>query len=478
MRTTRAVMFTMAVVGATFARAANHGLFVAAEVSGPNIKVYGTNPYLRNQNTMPPVPQETVVTTPPYQIAIPVAMSQPFGPLANGPSVFSLPFDIDFNFAGTPDGGNAQYNGHDVVVIGSGPGIVPPQVQVWANYSNELGRTERDTFRQIASFAVPDFGPAYSAGINVAAGDFNADGNLEIAVGRRNGEPRIALYQVAGGGLDFGTLGNFGGAVFNAPVTPYLIPNTGNSFVAFPEVPAGYNGGVRPTIQFGYAWAIADVQFNYTMLVTAPGKGFKPMVRTWFLHDGTVIAPPPPCPCCCCVINPIIFHNAFDVALANEAAPLVLSEFLAFKPSYKGGVNVTHLSSPSAGTAFGVATGLYCGQGNGGGELAFFLKDRYSDSFDDIQRIKPFGAAFTGGINVSHCNRELGDVLLANPGADTLPGRSLGTVAVFADSQQTGALAQVRFRRNYFDFPPFIYFPENVLLRFKPFGNARFRSSP
>jgi len=466
------------------AQASNPFLIVVSDAGGPSVKVYGTNPNLQMSPMMaagpaPGLPEEFIVTTPPYLVPVPGNLAQPFGPLAKGAAVCTIPLDIDANSTGMvpcsagPEehGCGAHYFGHDVIVIGSGPGIAPPRVQVWMNYSNQAGRAERDTFRRVVEFTVGDFGPGYSSGVNVTAGDFNGDGNLDIAIGRRKGEPRIAFYTLDGSLLGpWASVNEFatdnGGAINSLlasdAVSDYVLPQTGNNeLVAYPEVPADYNGGVRLATMFQYDSPL--MTFEYSVLATAPGKGFKPWVKVWFLHDGTQHIPGTE------HMAPAYCYPE-DVALAQAYSPFVITEFLAFGAAFQGGVNLATFPEDFFGSGPGSVgpqngffpSALICAQSSGGGTVNMIGQTYDSYAFDKLFSFKPLGASYTGGVGVSSADRNL----------DFFPD-----ILAFPNSTQTGALANVRSLRIAATAQG-EKIVEDTLLRFKPFGNNRLYSSP
>jgi len=350
-------ILTTILVAALPASAASLSLLVLSESDGPNVRIHGTNGELTNQMTN--LPEERIVTTPPYTIPLPPGLSQPFGPFARGAGVFALEMYQSIGFAFDAD----------YVAVASGPGT-PARVRIWRNTSNVQGRAQRDGFFELVDADIFDFdsgGNRYTGGLNVALGHFGADESvLVLAVAPRTGEPRVALHQ-------------FDPAAAGA-LTPYAPDGVSNTFIAYPEVPANYNGGVNlTTVPFNHYYVTPA---RHT-LITAPGKGFKPWIKVFTLDDA----------------DPFV----------TAVGPYVLQEWLAFSAKFKGGVNLLAdtsrlIFSDTDDTNFSV---MVFGQGPGGGAARVFVFDRDNAQLYPGAVVRPFGKTYTGGVVPTACDRDL-----------------------------------------------------------------------
>lgn len=138
----------------------------------------------------------------------------------------------DPSFAGGVDVAGVTVGGKSYVVAGAGPGGGPHLRVLNVDGSEVTG--------------LYPFPVAFTGGLWVGAGDLDGDGNDEIAVGAgAGGGPHIKVYKFDG-----------------AKLTEI------HSFMGWPSGPAGWTGGVRPSLGLG-------------VVVASVGPGGGPHVKVW-----------------------------------------------------------------------------------------------------------------------------------------------------------------------------------------------------
>jgi hypothetical protein len=301
----------------------------------------------------------------------PVAVSGPGGN-ANGSCsgcfavlasrVFSFPAYSGFSGGASVAAGDLDGQQGDEIVTGAGPGG-GPHVIVW--------KVDPDTGAASIMAQFMAYDPRFSGGVSVAVGNVDRNTGGEIITGAGpGGGPNVVVWRLDGKG----------GA------TPIA------SFMAYAP---GFTGGVNVAAGNVTGDSAAEI-------VTGPGPGGGPDVRVYGLDAdnhpvqvaqflaygatfvggvnvatsrGTILTGAGPSG------GPHV--RQFTVASAANAP----AGFFAYDPGFKGGVHVTG----------GPATGqIAAGPGKGGGELR--LEDA---SGHVLAALSPYGAGFTGGVNVA-----------------------------------------------------------------------------
>jgi hypothetical protein len=311
-----------------------------------------------------------------------------------------------------------------MVAVGTDAGIIS-QVRVFVD------RDDNGTYDTLAPGAVTNpvnFTPygSFTGGARVVFGDFDGDFNDELVTGAGpNGGPHVIVWDmnpdgtVAGIRDSFFAFGaTFAGGVFvaagdidgdlrdelvvsaDAGGGPHvkifsdtdrdgqLSDNMVDQFFPFP----GFTGGVRIAVG-------ATNNATGEELVVAAGPGGGPHIKVYTDSDD-------------------------DRAVSDN--PLV-EEYLAYHPSFSGGVYVT------AGFGEYLATGA----GQGGSPHVRIFRDVNNDGrvSDDaiFDEFLAYGAGFTGGVRVHADTNNFGLVTGAGPGGGS-------HVKVYADNADTGAL--------------------------------------
>lgn len=211
-----------------------------------------------------------------------------------------------------------------IAAAGSGGG---PHVKVFDGLSGN----------EIVSFYAYDSN--FRGGVNVAAGDLNGDGKLELITGAgAGGGPHVKAFSLSFAG-GFGT------------------PQEVASFFAYD---AGFRGGVSV--------ASGDIDGNGTFdIITGAGAGGGPHVRAFSFG--------PPAP----LLGPI-----------RE-----LASFYAYDANFRGGVNV------ASGDLDGVgADEIITGAGTGGGPHVKAFNRATDGSLNTVSSFMAYDSSFTGGVTV------------------------------------------------------------------------------
>jgi hypothetical protein len=147
--------------------------------------------------------------------------------------------------------GDVNGDGNKDVIVGTGPGA-PPEVKVFSGA----------TGGELVDFVPYD--ATFKGGVQVAAADFDRDGDCEIVTGPGKGAaPEVRLFDSAG-----------------SPFTSASLPNLPNQFLAYD---AKFKGGVFVAAGDVNGDGVADV-------VTGAGKGGAPQVVAFSGVDGTELA--------------------------------------------------------------------------------------------------------------------------------------------------------------------------------------------
>jgi hypothetical protein len=157
---------------------------------GPHVRVFD------GQWAVPPV-SGPPATTPPTDPTVP----------QNPAGVLEQYFAYGVGFRGGVDVASADLNGDGKadVITGAGPGG-GPHVKVFS------GTTGQELFGFFA------FGPTYTGGVYVTAGDMVGDGKAELAVGSGVGLQQVNVYNGAGAPLRSYTLGDQAAATQGVPL--------------------------------------------------------------------------------------------------------------------------------------------------------------------------------------------------------------------------------------------------------------------
>ncbi|MFH5229034.1 multicopper oxidase family protein [Antrihabitans spumae] len=321
-----------------------------------------------------------------YAVAVPGSPGRPavvqvYDGNGDKPLATSTPFP---SFEGTPSVAMADVNGDMVldVVVGTGAGVAP-EVVAFAGPAFD---------KEVARFA--PFESDFRGGVSVAGID--VDGNAladNIIVGAGPGiESQVKIFS--------STL----------PGETGKAPELFSSFAPYP----GSKSGVT------LATGMVDSGSGRATIVTAPGPGDAPMVKT-FRYD--------------------LYQPTAKSASSEEHsghggadAPTTTSEFLAFDESYTGGVSLTTgWVAGAEGGAKSIVTGMLGGEGavrvfsagsllDGAPEMYLHPPDHHSGkvAFAQIASFVPFEGS---GVSVATTS--------TTTGADLLVGSASGEVRKF-----------------------------------------------
>lgn len=324
------------------------------------------------------------------------------------------------------------------IAVGTDAGV-QNEVRILADNDRNGTYETQTTPTGVASFN--PFG-AFTGGVRVAFGDFNGDQNgdvideIAVAAGPGGG-PHVIIYQLTSGGVPGAILDSFfaygagfTGGVFIAsgdldgdgrdelitapdagggPHVRIFSDTDGDGLVSdnptdnlFPY--PGFSGGVRV--------ATGDVNNNgRDELITAPGPGGGPEV--------------------------VVFRDSDRDGQVSDNS--VLDRFLAYSPSFTGGVYVAS-SSNGINSAGNGGAEIITGPGAGGGPHVRIFTDsdndgRVSDN-PTFEEINPVYPGFTGGVRVAAGNTdrsESGVEVLTVPG----PGGG-ANLKIFDDNGDSG----------------------------------------
>ncbi len=223
--------------------------------------------------------------------------------------------------------GDVDGDGVEDIVTAPGPGG-GPHVKVYSGRTGGL----------IAQFMAYD--PAFTGGVNVAAGDVNGDGLADIVTGAGpGGGPHVKAFDgarlVTGAGPDG---------------TPPLIGGGGAEFMAY-----------DPAFRGGVSVAVGRIgPFGEPAIITGAGQGGGPHVK------------------------------AFDAATGA-----VRLSFMAYDPAFRGGVSV---ASGNTGLSGVDAADIITGAGAGGGPHVKVFSGKDGSV---LRSFYAFDPGFTGGVRVA-----------------------------------------------------------------------------
>ena len=279
-------------------------------------------------------------------------------------SVIASLFAFESSFTGGVQTAVADvnYDGISDVIVGAGPGG-GPRVQVF-NGATNFTTTLFDFFA---------FSTAFSGGVSVAGGDFNADGFADIVVGAGpGGGPQVNIFD----------------------------GQTGNVLTQFFAYGENFRGGV--TVAVG---VIDGSGFN--SVITGAGAGGGSHVKTWqnsrfFMADEAPILPG----------NQSIFMN-------------LTGQFMAYESAYTGGVNVA--VGLNAGVSEGGFYRILTGTITGAPRVTVWGVDGHNSmdmanselSFELLTTFFAFDSTETSGVRVASVAVSNGSDFLAATGSGT-----------------------------------------------------------
>ena len=320
-----------------------------------------------------------------YAVAIPGANGRPASVEvrdANGDKVIAdvYPFPA---FEGTPSVAMADVDGDGVLdlIVGTGPGV-PPEVVVYSGAEGGLGPFSKE----IARFA--PFNADFRGGVTVAGADIDGNGLSDNIIVR------------AGPGTDSQV------KVFSSHLSARQAPDVFATFAPYP----GSKSGVT------LATGLVDSISGRPSIVTAPGPGEPGRIKTfrWDLYTPTERA------------------KAKGAKESPITDPATTSDFLAFDPSYIGGVSLAAgwVAGPEGG-AQSVVTGELGADGavrvwsTGSrldGQPAMYLHDPNHEmgnlQFNQIASFAPFAGAGAGaGVSLATTSTTTGaDLIVSGAG--------------------------------------------------------------
>ncbi|KJF19744.1 copper oxidase [Rhodococcus sp. AD45-ID] len=331
---------------------------------------------------------------------------------ANGDTMLTTvtPFP---SFEGTPSVAMADVNGDMVLdlIAGTGAGGAPEVVA----YNAVDGPPFTD---ELARFAPFDAG--FRGGVNVAGVDIDGNAladNIIVASGPGM-ESQVKIYSTV------------------LPTDKKSAPVEFGSFIPYP----GSSSGV--TIATG----MVDAHSGRASIVTAPGPGDEPLVKT-FRYD---------------LYEPTAAAGKTDEHAGHTGGPVATSQFLAFDQSYRGGVSLsTGWVAGAEGGAKSIVAGMNGGDGtvrifssgsrlDGSPEMYLESPDHHSTdvAFREIASFGPFEGP--SGVSVATTSTTTGADLLisgssgasaevrkfslgrADPSATTLTPSLIGTLPPYA----------------------------------------------
>ncbi len=269
--------------------------------------------------------------------------------------------------------GDVNNDGISDVLCGAGPGG-GPQVRVLSGAD----------FSELYSFFA--FDPAFTGGVNIAAGDINSDGYDDMICGAgAGGGPQVAVYS----GFDGTLLHSFYAydSAFTGGVNVAAADLVGNGRI-YLVTGAGAGGGpqvrvfddhIQPVASFfafdsgftgGVHVATGRVRgIGFDSLICGAGAGGGPTVNTY---------------------QALSIHEPGDHAEESLSFSLI-SSWSAFAPDFTGGVRVGSFNKT-------LGTDYLVGAGAGGGPQATLLDGVTHDVIDSFFAYSP---AFTGGVFVA-----------------------------------------------------------------------------
>lgn len=274
-------------------------------------------------------------------------------------------FAFEESFTGGVQTAVADVNNDSVsdLIVGAGPGG-GPRVTVF-NGATNFTTTLLDFFA---------FDPGFRGGVNVAGGDFNADGFADIVVGAGpGGGPQVNIFD-----------GKTGSAL--------------NQFFAYDS---SFRGGVSV--------AVGDIDGSgFNSVVTGAGPGGGPHVKTW--HSSR-------------------FFMAGEAPIfpGNQSISLNLSgEFMAYESAFTGGVDVA--VGLNAGNSLGGFSRILTGTISGaprvtvwGGEGSHSMDEMTALDlhFEQLTSFFAFDSTETSGVRVASVAVSAGSDFLAATGSGT-----------------------------------------------------------
>jgi hypothetical protein len=281
-------------------------------------------------------------------------------------------------FEGAPSVATADVNGDGVLdlIVGTGPGA-PPEVVVYSGAEGGLGPFSHE----IARFS--PFNADFRGGVTVAGADIDGNGLSDnIIVG-------------AGPGTDSQV------KVFSSHLSAGQAPDVFATFAPYP----GSKSGVT------LATGLVDAVSGRPSIVTAPGPGEPARIKTfrWDLYTPTERA------------------KAKGAKESPITDPATTSDFLAFDPSYTGGVSLAAgwVAGPEGG-AQSIVTGgqdgtvrVWSTGSRLDGQPVMYLHDPNQEmgnlQFNQIASFAPFPRAT--GVSLATTSTTIGaDLIVSGPG--------------------------------------------------------------
>lgn len=215
--------------------------------------------------------------------------------------------------------GDISADGKGDIVVSAGPGGPPLVKVVNANSLQDVvpnGRIRANAL--VTEFNA--YAARFSGGVNVATGDINGDGRIDIVTGKSTGQALVRVFS----NNHCDTAGNMD---CNQAITGMSMGVIG-SFLAYD---AAFRGGVNV--------ATGNIKgFAFDDIITGKGIGGMPLVKVFSNN-------------CCGSSSAATGHTSH-----GDHAELEMSRvdaFLAYDRSYRGGVRVTSLHDTSTITPYG-----------------------------------------------------------------------------------------------------------------------------